>query len=388
MKIGLVSPYDWSYPGGVRDHVRHLANEFIAMGHEVRIMAPASGPKRKVTERPVLKMGGTTPIPINGSIARIMLDPSIALRVRRVLQREHFDVIHVHEPLVPGLSQTVLRCSNTVTVGTFHASSYPSIYSTSNLAYASTYPFLRPLFRRLSGCIAVSTTALQFVSRYFPADYRVIPNGVNLDRFSPQVAPLPQFMDGKQNILFVGRFEKRKGAKYLLRAIPRIRERFPDTRFIFVGEGRLRRGFQQFVERQGWRDVVFSGYVSDSDLPNYFASAHIFCSPATGGESLGIVLLEAMAAGKPIVASNISGYATVVSHGIDGLLTTPRSSEELAIAIGYLLEHEPVRQHFINAGLHKAREYAWPRVAESIMDFYCELLDDRNKGQLRQQSRA
>ena len=317
-----------------------------------------------------------------------MLDPSIALRVRRVLQREHFDVIHVHEPLVPGLSQTVLRCSNTVTVGTFHASSYPSIYSTSKLAYASTYPFLRPLFRRLSGCIAVSTTALQFVSRYFPGDYRVIPNGVNLDRFSQQIAPLPQFMDGKQNILFVGRFEKRKGAKYLLRAIPRIRERFPQTRFIFVGEGRLRRGFQQFVERQGWQDVVFSGYVSDSDLPHYFASAHIFCSPATGGESLGIVLLEAMAAGKPIVASNISGYATVVSNGIDGLLTTPRDSEELAIAIGRLLGHESLRQQFINVGIHKAHEYAWPRVAESIMDFYCELLDDRNKGLLRQKSRA
>ncbi len=388
MKIGLVSPYDWSYPGGVRDHVWHLANELIAKGHDVRIMAPASGPKGKLTEKYILKMGWTTPIPINGSIARIMLDPSIALRVRRVLQREHFDVIHVHEPLVPGLSQTVLRCSSTVTVGTFHASSYPGIYSTSNLAYASTYPFLRPLFRRLSGCIAVSTTALQFVSRYFPADYRVIPNGVNLDRFSPQVEPLPQFMDGKQNILFVGRFEKRKGAKFLLRAIPRIRERFPNTRFIFVGEGRLRRGFQQFVERQGWQDVVFSGYVLDSDLPRYFASTNIFCSPATGGESLGIVLLEAMAAGKPIVASNISGYATVVSNGIDGLLTAPRNSEELAIAIGRLLGHEPLRQQFINAGLHKAREYAWPHVAESIIEFYYELLDDRNKGLLRQKSRA
>jgi phosphatidyl-myo-inositol alpha-mannosyltransferase len=388
MKIGLVSPYDWSYPGGVRDHVWHLADEFIAMGHDVRIMAPASGAKRKVNEKYILKMGGTTPIPINGSIARIMLDPSIALRVRRVLQREHFDVIHVHEPLVPGLSQTVLRCSNTVTVGTFHASSYPSIYSTSKLAYASTYPFLRPLFRRLSGCIAVSTAALQFVSRYFPADYRIIPNGVNLDRFSQLVAPLPQFMDGKQNILFVGRFEKRKGAKYLLRAIPRIRERFPHTRFIFVGEGRLRRGFQQFVERQGWQDVVFCGYVSDRDLPHYFASAHIFCSPATGGESLGIVLLEAMAAGVPIVASNISGYATVVSHGIDGLLTTPRNSEELAIAVGHLLGHEPLRQQFINAGLRKAHEYAWPRVAESIMDFYCEVMDDRDKGLVRRRSRA
>ncbi|MGZ3627205.1 MAG: glycosyltransferase family 4 protein [Ktedonobacteraceae bacterium] len=388
MKIGLVSPYDWSYPGGVRDHVWHLANEFIAKGHDVRIMAPASGPKGRLTEKYILKMGWTTPIPINGSIARIMLDPSIALRVRRVLQREHFDIIHVHEPLVPGLSQTVLRCSNTVTVGTFHASSYPGIYSTSNLAYASTYPFLRPMFRRLSGCIAVSTTALQFVSRYFPAEYRVIPNGVNLDRFSPQVTLLPQFMDSKQNILFVGRFEKRKGAKYLLRAIPIIRERFPNTRFIFVGEGRLRRGFQQFVERQGWKDVVFSGYVSESDLPHYFASADIFCSPATGGESLGIVLLEAMASGLPIVASNISGYATVVSHGNDGLLTTPRNSEELAVAIGHLLGYEQLRQKFINAGLQKARDYAWSRVSESIMEFYCELLDERNKGLVRQKSRA
>ncbi len=358
------------------------------MGHDVRIMAPASGPKGKLTEKYIYKMGWTTPIPINGSIARIMLDPSLALRVRRVLQREHFDVIHVHEPLVPGLSQAVLRCSRTVTVGTFHASSYPSIYSTSNLAYASTYPFLRPLFRRLAGCIAVSTAALQFVSRYFPADYRVIPNGVNLEHFSPQVAPLPQFMDGKQNILFVGRFEKRKGAKYLLRAIPYIRERFPQTRFLLVGEGRLRRGFQQFVERQGWQDVVFTGYVSDKDLPRYFASAHVFCAPATGGESMGIVLLEAMASGKPVVASNISGYDTVVSHGVDGLLTTPRQSEELAWAIGYLLEHEPLRQQFIHAGLQKAREYAWTHVAQHIMDYYNELLNERSKGPLRQAWRA
>lgn len=388
MKIGLVSPYDWSYPGGVRDHVWHLANEFITMGHDVRIMAPASGPKGKLTEKYIYKMGRTTPIPINGSIARILLDPSIALRVRRVLQREHFDVIHVHEPLVPGLSQAVLRYSRTVIVGTFHASSYPSIYSTLNLAYASTYPFLRPLFRRLSGCIAVSTATLQFISRYFPADYRVIPNGVNLEHFSPQVTPLPQFMDGKQNILFVGRFEKRKGAKYLLRAIPYIREQFPQTRFILVGEGRLRRGFQQFVDRQGWQDVVFTGYVSDEDLPRYFGSAHVFCSPATGGESMGIILLEAMASGKPVVASNISGYATVVSHGIEGLLTTPRNSEELAWAVRYLLEHESLRQQFIQAGLQKAREYAWPHVAQRVMDYYCELLEEHGKGSLRQVSRA
>src|SRR5260370_25308767 len=210
MKIGLVTPYDWSYPGGVRDHVWHLANEFISMGHDVRVLAPAAGTKGKLTEKNMLKMGRTTPIPINGSIARIMLDPSLVLRVRRVLQREHFDVLHVHEPLVPGLSLAALRCSRTLTVGTFHASSYPHLYSTSNLAYASAYPFLRPLFRRLAGRIAVSTTALKFVSRYFPPDYRVIPTGSNLEHFSPTVPPLPHFIHGTQHILFVRRFDNLK----------------------------------------------------------------------------------------------------------------------------------------------------------------------------------
>ncbi len=363
MKIGLVSPYDWSYPGGVRDHVSHLAEQFISMGHEVRILAPASGTKGKVPEKYILKMGSTTPIPINGSIARILLDPSLARRVRRVLQRERFDVIHVHEPLVPGLSQQVLRYSRALTVGT-------------------------PIFRKLAGCIAVSTAARQFISRYFPADYRIIPNGVSLERFRPDVPPLPQFIDGKQNILFVGRFEKRKGAKFLLRAIPHIRQRYPHTRFILVGEGRLRPGFQRYVERQGWQDVIFTGYVSDEDLPRYFASAHVFCAPATGGESLGIVLLEAMASGKPIVASDIQGYATVINQEIDGLLTPPRQSEELAWAICRLLEHESLRQRFIRAGLLKAREYAWPRVALRIMDYYQELLDERGASSIRPWPRA
>jgi phosphatidyl-myo-inositol alpha-mannosyltransferase len=377
MKIGLVSPYDWSYPGGVRDHVWHLAEQLISMGHDTRILAPASGIQGKKPEKYILKMGGTTPIPINGSIARINLDPSLSQRVRAVLQRERFDVIHVHEPLVPGLSQQVLRSSRTLTVGTFHTASYSSIYSTSQLAYASAYPLLRPLFYKLSGCIAVSTAARQFISRYFPADYRIIPNGISLERFGPGVPPLPHLMDGKQNILFVGRFEKRKGAKYLLRAIPAIREQHPHTRFIFVGEGRLRPGFQRYVERQGWQDVIFTGYVSDEEKPRYFASAHVFCAPAIGGESLGIVLLEAMASGVAIVASDIMGYATVVTQGVDGLLTAPRQPDELAGAISYLLTNEAPRQQFIQAGLLKARDYAWTHVARSVMDYYCELLDAR-----------
>lgn len=377
MKIGIVSPYDWSYPGGVRDHVSHLADEFIALGHDVRVMAPASGVKGKQAEQNIYKMGGTTPFPINGSIARIALNPALGRHVRHVLQRERFDVVHLHEPLLPGLSLTVLRYSRALNVGTFHAFARPGMTSTPYLAYASAYPFLRPYFRRLAGRIAVSSAAYDFASHYFDGDFRIIPNGVSLDRFSSQAAPFPSYMDGKLNILFVGRFEKRKGAKFLLRAIPTIRERFPNTRFIFVGEGRLRSGFQQFVQRRGWQDVIFTGYVPDEDKARYFASAHVFCAPATGGESMGIVLLEAMAAGKPVVATNIAGYSTVITDGTDGLLVPPRDSEALAFTIGRLLENEPLRQKFTHAGLLKARDYAWPRVARRVLDYYSELLDIR-----------
>jgi phosphatidylinositol alpha-mannosyltransferase len=258
MKIGLVSSYDWSYPGGVRDHIRHLSEQFIKMGHDVRILAPGPGTKGKFPEAHIYNMGRTIPLPINGSIARITFVPALTWRVRRVLQREHFDVIHIHEPLVPGLSLTVLRLSRTLTVGTFHAFANPRMTSTPYLAYASAYPFLRPYFRRLAGRIAVSSAAYQFISRYFPGDYRIIPNGIDMQRFNPHNAPLPQFSDNKFNILFVGRFERRKGPKYLLRAIPAIRERYPNTRFIFVGEGRFRAGCQHFVEQAGWSDVIFT----------------------------------------------------------------------------------------------------------------------------------
>ncbi len=339
-----------------------------------------SSTKGKLSEAHIYNMGRTIPFPFNGSIARITFVPALPWGVRRVLQREHFDVIHIHEPLVPSLSLDVLRLSGTLTIGTFHAFAQPGMASAPHLAYASAYPFLRRYFSRLSGRIAVSTAACQFISHYFPADYRIIPNGIDLQRFNLHSASLPQFMDDKWNILFVGRFEKRKGAKYLLRAIPAIRERHPNTRFIFVGEGRLRAGFQHFVEQAGWPDVVFTGYVSDDEKPRYFASSHVFCSPATGGESMGIVLLESMASGTPVVASNIQGYTTVVTSDVDGLLTTPRDSEGLASAISSLLENEPLRQQLIRAGLQKVRDYAWPQVAHRIEDYYCRLLDERQTG--------
>ncbi len=381
MKIGMISPYDWSHPGGVRDHIRQLSEQLCTMGHDIRILAPMSGVDTTMINEPgessplyIYNMGRARPVPINGSIARIAWSPDLAWRVRDVLEHEHFDILHIHEPLIPGLPLLSLRLSRSVTVGTFHAFARSSVTSTSYLVYASATPFLRPHFRRLAGHIAVSTAAHQFVAQHFPADYHVIPNGINLERFNQRVMPLTRFMDSKKNILFVGRFERRKGIKYLLRAIPLIRARHPNTRFIFVGDGHLRPEIQHYVVQQGWSDIIFTGYIPDKDLPRYYASAHVFCAPATGEESMGIVLLEAMASGTPIVATNIAGYATVVSPGVDGLLTQPRNSLELAHAIDSLLDNAHLRQQLVQAGLYKAREYAWPHVAHSVMDYYYTLL--------------
>lgn len=386
MKIAQVSPYDWNYPGGLRNHILHLSNQLSQMGHDVRILAPGSGAKGTLSESRIYRIGRTIPFPFNGSIAHISPVPALTGDLHHILQQERFDVIHIHEPLAPSLSLHTLRLlrlshfSHALTIGTFHAFAPSDITSLPHLAYALASPFLRRSFRRLDGRIAVSNAAYQFISRYFPADYRIIPNGIDVQSSNQHSTPMPQLMDNRCNILFVGRFEKRKGVEYLLHAIPIIRERHPNTRFIFVGEGHLRAGFQHFVKQRGWRDIVFTGYISDEEKLRYFASSHVFCAPATGGESMGVVLLESMASGTPIVASNIQGYTTVVTSGVDGLLTTPHDSNGLANAISSLLGNESLRQQLIQAGLQKVRNYVWPHVAQRIMDYYCRLLDERQKG--------
>jgi phosphatidylinositol alpha-mannosyltransferase len=319
VKIGFVSPYDWSYHGGVRSHILHLAGELERMGHSTRIITAATGEAGRKAEPNITKLGWAMPIPWNGSIARIAVSPLLARQTREVLEREQFDVIHLHEPLAPALPLTtlhVIKGLRTVSVGTFHAFA-PNTYSMPRFSYSSGRAFLRRYFRRLNGRIAVSPAAHQFVSRYFPGEYQIIPNGVDLHRFSVQAEPLPQFADGKLNILYLGRMESRKGLKYLLQAIPEIRASHPNTRFIIASDGPQRAHYEQLVRQHGWPDVVFTGFVPSADLPRYYASCDLFCAPSTGSESQGVVLLEAMASSKPVVASNIDGYRDVIREHAD-----------------------------------------------------------------------
>jgi phosphatidylinositol alpha-mannosyltransferase len=332
----------------------------------VRILAPSSNRNIEREQVDVYRVGGVRRIPANGSIARITLSFRLARRVREILQDEAFDVVHAHEPLMPFLPPTVLRYSTAVNVGTFHA------YRGSYYGYFYGRPILRRVFANLDARIAVSRAAKRFVRQYFMAPYRVIPNGVEVERFHPSaVQPLPELDDGRPNILFVGRPEKRKGVGYLLRAYPQIKNAFPDARFIIVGAGDWEESpYRAYIERHAMRDIHIAGYVSEEDKARYLRSAHVFCAPAVQGESFGIVLLEAMAAGLPVVASEIVGYRDVVTDGQEGILVPPRNASAVAEAVCRILEDRTMAASMGAAGIEKAALYSWRRIAEQILDLY------------------
>ncbi len=368
IKIGLVSPYDFSHPGGVTEHISHLASELRRRGATVKLLAPASGDLPAImdefAEDDFYRIGRPFPIPVNGSIARITMTFPLARRIRRMLDEERFDVIHCHEPLLPALPITVLRASKVCNVGTFHA------YAKSSTAYYYGRRLVRGSFRKLHGRIAVSEPARDFVSKYFNADYQVVPNGVDVGRFGATVKPLPQLKDGRLNLLFVGRLEKRKGLGDLLRAYVNLKHRIPELRLIVVGDGRMRGGYERYIEAQNIPDVIMAGYVSPDELPRYHASADIFVAPNTGKESFGIVLLEAMAAGLPVVATDIPGFTQVVNPGEQGILVRRDDPVSLSSAINLLAADPALRARLGAAGRESAMNYSWDRVGDQVVEVY------------------
>ncbi|MAF86037.1 MAG: glycosyl transferase family 1 [Dehalococcoidales bacterium] len=373
MKIALVSPYDFAYPGGVTNHISSLEYYLTRMGHEVKIIAPASKAVITFGDR-FIPIGRPRAIPTSGSIARVTISTRLSPSIKSVLAKENFDIIHLHEPLMPMLCTSVLRLAPTKTVGTFHAFAGSPGY---NFAKPLVFRWLKRWFRKLDGKIAVSKPAMEYVNKHLPGHYEIIPNGIDLEHFSPDVSPIDEFCDGKLNILFVGRLEKRKGANYLLKAYKQVKEKIPDSRLLIVGPGtRLRHKYERQVKRNGLKDVVFTGHVSYEDLPRYYKTADIFCAPATGSESFGIILLEAMAIGKPIVASNIDGYASLVTHGVEGLLVPPRKEKKLTQALISLLSDKSLRQQMGDKGKIKAKDYDWKNLAQRILDCYTSILNE------------
>ena len=369
MKIALISPYDFTWPGGVNAHISHLASQFTHMGHEVKILAPHSSSRESPDNGDFVPLGRAVPIPSGGSIARVTVSLWLDHKIRDLLGRESFDVVHLHEPLMPVLPLKVLGHSDALNVGTFHA-----VHGRFR-NYGWSHHILNHWFKRLDGRIAVSGAARQYVARFFPADYHIIPNGTDVDFFSQQMDPIPELDDGKINILFVGRLEKRKGLRYLLEAYGKLKWDFEDIRLVVVGPGNPDRDCYRIMSERNLKDVVFAGNVPYQDLPRYYQTAHICCAPATGRESFGIVLLEAMAASKPVVASRIDGYSAVVEHGVQGLLVPPKDSSTLAEALAFLIGDPALRRQMGQAGRQTVEGYRWELIAQQVMDYYVSLME-------------
>ena len=367
MRIGLVSPYDFASPGGVNEHVRPLARQLRNLGHEVRIFAPSSRADVDFDTARFYRIGTPIAIPVNDSVARITLSFHLADRVAAIVQKERFDVLHFHEPLMPALPMTMLRMSTTANVGTFHA------FARSNVGYYYGRRWLEPYLAFLHRGIAVSEPARAFLHQYFPEyPLRVIPNGIDINVFKPGQAPIRHLRDDSVNVLFVGRLEKRKGLGDLLRGYEFMRSRVPKSRLIVVGDGPLRGKVESYISRHRVPDVVLAGYVPDTVLPRYYGSADIFCVPATGAESFGIVLLEAMASGLPIVATEIEGYMSVLEPGRDSMTVQPKGWAELGAALIILARDADLRRRMGAYGHEKARRYAWDVVASQIVEVYQE----------------
>ncbi len=375
MKIALVSPYDFAHPSGVGNHISRLEQHLTRMGHEVKIIAPASKAIYTIGNC-FIRIGTPRPIPVSGSIARISVSVRLESQINEVFEREKFDICHLHEPLMPTLCTTVLRLKRTPMVGTFHASGGKSWYTMFSPIMKW---YLDRWFNKLDGRICVSQPAYNYINKYFPSDYTIIPNGIDTQLFNNGVKPLEIFNDGKKNILFVGRLEKRKGFDYLLEAYRLIKPEIPDCRLIQVGPGvRLRKQYEKRIRQYNIPDVNFMGYVAYDELPAYYKIADVACFPATGWESQGLVLLEAMAVGKPVIASDIEGYTTVLTDGVEGIAVPPRNVEKLAEAMLKLIKDKHLREQMGARGKPRAMQFDWSLLAQKLIDFYTETLNRVN----------
>lgn len=375
MKIALVTPYDYPYPGGVTEHIGALDKHFRALGHDTRIIAASTTDEDVLGDHVIKVSGAVSSVPFSGSTARITFSPQVYRRVKKILRDENFDVVHVHEPSVPVLSLVVLRHSHALNVGTFHA------YRDSNPLFDVAGPLVQRIFNRLDGRIFVSEAVRDYITHYFPGEHVIIPNGIDCMRFAdPAIQPVERFNDGRPNILFVGRMDQRKGFRHLLRAYPYIKAAVPDARLIVVGaySDKDKAPFLRYARTHRLRGVHFVGYVSPEELPRYHRTATVFCAPNTGFESFGIILLEAMAAGLPIVASDIAGFRTVIEDCSDGLLVPPGDERAIAKAIIALLRDPARRERMSECGRRKAADYDWSIIAQRVLAYYKDLLTARS----------
>ena len=358
----MVCPYSLSVPGGVQAQVLSLARELRRNGHETRVLGPCDGPP---PESFVTPLGDSLPTAANGSIAPLAPDPAAALRTFRALRDEAFDVIHIHEPFAPGPTITALTLHTAPTVGTFHAAGRSG-------GYRAFRPVFRRLLDRLDHRVVVSKDAQALVQGHLGGDYEVLFNGVE----TTEIRATPARLSERPAVFFVGRHEERKGLGVLLQA---VHESELDVVCWIAGDGpdgdalRIRYAADPRFE--------WLGRITDPEKLARLRGASVFCAPSLHGESFGVVLLEAMAAGTPVVASSLPGYRNVATDGVDALLVEPGDVDGLRHAIGRILLDRPCAQALVAAGSARADGFAMSALAATYVDVYRRLIEaDRPQG--------
>ena len=365
LRVGLVCPYSLDVPGGVQNHVLGLARTLTGRGHDVAVLAPGARGPRAATRLPayVTTTGRALAVPHNGSVARVAFGPLAAARVRRWLDDGCFDLVHVHEPATPSLSVLALWAARPPVVATFHTSQDRGWALGTSAATV-----LRPGLRKIAAHVAVSEAAGRTVSRYLPVDPVLVPNGI--DRRDVVAEPLPAPVP---TLLFVGRLdEPRKGLRVLLEALPAIVEHHPGVRLTVVGPGR-----RPSVPAGAADRVRFVGTVDDREKAALLAASDVLVAPNTGGESFGIVLAEAMAAGTAVAASDLASFREVLEDGRCGVLFRTGDPAALAVAVDRLLAEPGLRRLVSRRARTASVAYDWPRVAARVEQVYDGVLGVR-----------
>ncbi|MFG2136688.1 glycosyltransferase family 4 protein [Streptomyces sp. NPDC048650] len=359
MKIGIVCPYAWDVPGGVQFHIRDLAEHLIRLGHEVSVLAPADDE----TPLPpyVVSAGRAVPVPYNGSVARLNFGFLSAARVRRWLQNGAFDVIHIHEPASPSLGLLSCWAAQGPIVATFHTSNPRS------RAMIAAYPILQPALEKISARIAVSEYARRTLVEHLGGDAVVIPNGVDVDFFA-RAEPRPEWQG--RTIGFIGRIdEPRKGLPVLMKALPAVLAEVPDARLLVAGRGDEEEAVATLPAELRSR-VEFLGMISDEDKARLLRSVDVYVAPNTGGESFGIILVEAMSAGAPVLASDLDAFAQVLDQGEAGELFANEDAAALATAAVRLLGDPARLTELRDRGTKHVRRFDWSTVGADILAVY------------------
>jgi len=375
-KILMATEHYYPYPGGITEHVYHLSKELNNLGNEVHILTTHYS-KNYIGEPSfpkVIRVGRAFRVPVNKSFTTFTFSPLVAKQIRDIVRSGKYDIVHAQGSIVPTIPYLSIMYSESINFSTFHATHGAS------KGYEIFKPVLKPAFNKLHGRIAVSKSALETIKRHFDADYRIIPNGVDVERFSPEGKLSSKIKrDNSIKLLFVGRLEPRKGLKYLLSAMNILVEKY-DVKLYIAGDGPLKPVYRQYIRENTHDRIFFLGYVHKDELPALYRSCDIFVSPATGGESFGIVLLEAMATQKPVVATRIDGYMEVIEEEKDGLLAEPKDPASLARKISILIENEDYRNLLASRGREKVlAKYTWQEVAKQVLEYYKEVYSRYSK---------